>query len=315
MEMREIGRSGIRVAPLAFGGNVFGWTLDDTASFSMLDAFVDAGFNLVDSADIYSYWAPGNAGGESETVIGKWFARSGKRERVVLATKCGKRMGPGLKGLSASYIEQAVEASLRRLQTDYIDLYQSHEDDAATPMEETLAAFDRLVRAGKVRAIGASNYSGARLAESLDISRRNGLVRYESLQPLYNLYDRQPFEGEYAELCAREQVSVLPYFALAAGFLSGKYRRPEDLKGRARAGMVERMLTDRGLGILAALDLVAARLDVEPASVAIAWLLQRPTVTAAIASATRPSHFEALVQATQLELDADALACLDAASD
>jgi len=314
MQMREIGRSGIQVAPLAFGGNVFGWTLDEKASFAMLDAFVDAGFNLVDSADMYSSWVPGHVGGESETVLGNWIARSGKRGRIVLATKCGKSMGEGRSGLSARYIEQAVEASLKRLQTDYIDLYQAHAPDPATPIEETMEAFDRLVRAGKVRALGASNYSADELSQALGASRKHHLMRFESLQPLYNLYDRADYEGGLAELCAQEGLAVLPFFALASGFLTGKYRKPEDLEGQARAGMVASKMTDRGVAILQALDQVSERLGLSPATVAIAWLLQRPTVTAPIASATKPEHFEALVKATQVELDAEAISLLDLAS-
>jgi aryl-alcohol dehydrogenase-like predicted oxidoreductase len=314
MQTRQIGRSELRVAPLAFGGNVFGWTLDEAGSFAMLDAFVDAGFNLVDTADVYSRWVPGHRGGESETVIGNWFAHSGKRAKVVLATKCGKDMGDGRKGLSARYIEQAVDASLRRLQTDYIDLLQAHDDDRATPLEETLGAFDKLIRAGKVRAIGASNYTAARLAEALRVSRDNGLARYESLQPLYNLYDRAVFERELQAVCEREELGVLPFFALAAGFLTGKYRSEADLAGRARSAMVKDKLNPRGFAILDALDKVAARLGSTPASVAIAWLMQCPTVTAPIASATQAVHLEALIAATRLQLDADALRLLDEAS-
>jgi len=315
MKKRPIGRSGIDVGPLGFGGNVFGWTLDEKASFAMLDAFVDAGFDLVDTADVYSHWAPGHSGGESETVLGKWFALGGgRREKVVLATKCGKSMGQGKKGLSARYIEEAVEASLRRLQTDVIDLYQSHDDDSSVPLEETMAAFDRLVKAGKVRAVGASNFSAERFAAALEVSRANGLVRYESLQPLYNLYDRQPFEGEHQALCVREEIGVLPYFALAAGFLTGKYRSAKDLEGQARGGMVQSRLNQRGCLIIEALDEVSEGLGVTPASVAIAWLLKQPSVVAPLASATQPAHFEALARAAELDLDADALHELDVVS-
>lgn len=315
MELREIGRSGIAVPPLAFGGNVFGWTLDEQASFAMLDAFVDAGFTLVDTADVYSRFAPGNVGGESEAIIGRWLATSGKRNRIVLATKCGMSMGDGRQGLSARYIEQAVEASLRRLQTDHIDLYQAHEDDPDTPLQETLTAFDKLIKAGKVRAIGASNYSAARLAEALNISREHGLARFESLQPLYNLYDRQAFEAELAPLCVEQQIAVLPYFSLASGFLTGKYRTLADTEDQARGSMVRDKLNPRGLRILNALDTVAATLNTTPATVAIAWLLQQPGVTAPIASATRPAHLQALVAASRLQLAPQALSILTAASD
>ena len=314
MQKRKLGNSGIEIAPLAFGGNVFGWTVDEAASFDLLDAFVDAGFDFIDTADVYSHWAPGNSGGESETIIGKWLQRSGRRDRVIIATKVGNKMGPGREGLSAAYIRTAVEDSLKRLQTDYIDLYQSHTDDASTPLEETLKTYDDLIREGKVRVIGASNYTAARLAQALDVSRQNGYPRYQSLQPLYNLYDREDFEKTLAPLCLEQNVGVITYFSLASGFLTGKYRSKEDLAGRARKGMVEKYLDERGLGILSALDQVARRTDLPPATVALAWLIARPAVTAPIASATSRAQLQTLITAATVQLDADAMGLLDQAS-
>lgn len=310
-----LGRSGLSVGPLAFGGNVFGWTVDERRSFELLDAFVASGLNLIDTADAYSRWVPGNAGGESETIIGRWLAARGPstRARVVIATKVGLEMGPGEAGLSRAYILRAVERSLRRLQTDYIDLYQAHRDDASTPLEETLGAFDELVRAGKVRAIGASNYSAERLEQALRTSRDAGLARYESLQPHYNLYDRAGFESALAGLCAREQVGVIPYYALASGFLTGKYRSAADAAKSPRGARAKAMLDARGLRILAALDEVGAALGATPAQVALAWLVARG-VTAPIASATTPVQLEELLGATRLHLDPSMVAALDAAS-
>lgn len=312
--MRQLGRSGITVAPLALGGNVFGWTADESASFAVLDAFVARGFNLIDTADVYSRWAPGNSGGESETIIGKWLKTSGARDKVVIATKVGMEMGPDRKGLSPAYIRQAVERSLNRLQIDTIDLYQSHQDDANTPLEETLGTFGELIAAKKVRAIGASNYSAARLTEALKLSAARGLPRYECLQPGYNLYDRSGYEAELAPLCVREGVAVIPYYSLAAGFLTGKYRSESDLTGRARGAKVKNYLNDRGLRILAALDAVAARVKSTPTKVAIAWLLKQPGVTAPIASATSVEQLTDLLDATALDLDTAAVAELTAAS-
>jgi aryl-alcohol dehydrogenase-like predicted oxidoreductase len=314
MERRKLGNSGLEVAPLAFGGNVFGWTVDEPTSFKLLDAFVDAGFNLVDTADVYSHWAPGNSGGESETIIGKWLQRSKKRDKVVIATKVGKEMGPDRKGLSASYILQAVEDSLQRLQTDTIDLYQSHSDDSETPLDETLEAYDRLIKAGKVRAIGASNHDAGRLSLALQVSDRRGYPRYQSLQPLYNLYDRAGFENELEPLCREQGLGVIPYFSLASGFLTGKYRTRADLSGRARAGMVEKYLDARGMRIVAVLDEVARRHDRTPAVVALAWLIQRPSITAPIASATSLKQLDQLIEATTVELDASSTAALNEAS-
>ncbi len=315
VNQRPLGRSGLSVAPLALGGNVFGWSADEATSFSILDAFVDAGFNLVDTADMYSRWAPGHVGGESETVIGRWFKKSGKRDAVVIATKVGKDMGGDDKGLSRAYIERAIDASLKRLQTDRVDLYQSHADDPDTPLEETLEAFTRLVEAGKVRAIGASNYTAERLAAALDASERDGLARYESLQPDYNLMDRADYERTLEPLCAARGLGVINYFGLARGFLSGKYRSEADLdKSRARGAGVKQYLNPRGLRVLDALDAVAARTGSRPATVALAWLMARPSITAPIASATSVAQLRDLTDAAALNLDAEALASLDAAS-
>lgn len=315
MQLRELGRSGLQVSPLAFGGNVFGWTVDEAQSFRLLDAWLDAGFNFVDTADVYSSWVPGHVGGESETIIGKWLRQSGKRNRVVLATKVGKPMGDGKVGLSAAYIREAVDASLMRLKTDHIDLYQSHDDDAGTPLEETMEAFAGLIKAGKVRAIGASNYSAPRLAEALDVSERLGLPRYESLQPLYNLYDRAVFEDALAPLCLERGVGVINFYALAAGFLTGKYRSEADAGKSARgANTTKKYLNARGLRILAALDAVAATHGATPAQIAIAWQIAQPAVTAPIASATSTAQLDELTKAATLKLDNASIAALDAAS-
>ena len=315
MQLRQLGSSGIEVAPLAFGGNVFGWTADEPTSFALLDAFVDAGFNIVDTADVYSIWAPGHAGGESETVLGNWMKARGARDRVVVATKVGMEMGPDRKGLSAAYVERACEDSLRRLQTDRIDLYQAHQDDPDTAVEETLEAFARLVEAGKVRAIGASNYKAGRLVEALDASERRGWPRYESLQPLYNLYDRAEFESELLPVCRERNVGVIPYFALAAGFLTGKYRSEADVSKSPRGqGVAKKYLNERGMRILGALDEVAGRHDATPAQVALAWLMSRPGVTAPIASATSLDQLGDLLAATRLELPAESIELLDRAS-
>jgi aryl-alcohol dehydrogenase-like predicted oxidoreductase len=315
MNSRSIGASGLEVHPLAFGGNVFGWTADEATSFALLDAFVDAGFNLVDTADVYSRWAPGNTGGESETILGKWLSQSGKRDQVVVATKVGMEMGPGAKGLSKEYILRAVEDSLRRLQTDRIDLYQSHEDDPATPLEETLESFETLIRQGKVRAIGASNYSAARLAEALSVSRDNGLPRYECLQPHYNLCEREIYEAELEPLCRQEGIGVITYYSLASGFLTGKYRTQADLGKSVRGGGAGKYLDERGLRILAALDEVSGRLNSSPTRVALAWLIARPGITAPIVSATSLTQLDDLIAAAQLALDAAAVETLDRASD
>ena len=311
---RKLGSSGLEVGPLMLGGNVFGWTADEATSFAVLDAFVAAGMDFVDTANVYSKWAPGNQGGESETILGRWFARSGQRDRVVLATKCGMDVGPGEAGLSRSAIIRAAESSLRRLGTDRIDLYQEHKDDPTAPLDETLRAFDDLIRQGKVRAIGASNLTADRLAESLRASRDAGLAAYHSLQPEYNLYDRAKFEAELEPLCVREGLGVVPYYALASGFLTGKYRSEADLARSPRGAKAKGYLNDRGFAILAALDDVSARLDSTPGRVAIAWLLARPSITAPIASATSVAQLDDLVAATRLILDPAAIATLDQAS-
>lgn len=316
MKYRELGRSGLQISPLTFGGNVFGWTVDEATSFSLLDAWLDTGFNSIDTADVYSRWAPGHTGGESETIIGKWLKKSGKRDKVVLATKVGMDMGDGKVGLKPAYIRQAVEDSLRRLQTDRIDLYQSHKDDETTPLEETLGAYADLIKAGKVRAIGASNYSAPRLKEALDTSKRLGLPRYESLQPLYNLCDRKVFEAELEPLCAAEGVGVINFYALAAGFLTGKYRSAEDASKSARgANTTAKYLNERGLRILAELDAVADRYETTPAQVALAWQIARPAITSPIASATSIAQLNELASASRLVLDADAITLLDEASE
>lgn len=315
MELRNLGRSGIRVGPLALGGNVFGWTADEAASFRVLDAFVDAGLNLIDTADAYSTWAPGNKGGESETIIGRWLKRSGKRDRVVVATKVGWEMPgrPQRKDLSPAWIREEVENSLRRLQVEVIDLYQSHHDDLETPQEETLAAHAELIKAGKVRAIGASNFSAERLASALKISAERGLPRYETMQPHYNLYERSHYEGPLEDLCRREDIGVITYFSLASGFLSGKYRSEADLSKSARGGGMKDRLNPRGLRILDALDRVAETHGVRPATVALAWLIARPGITAPIASATSPEQLEDQIAATRLTLAADEVRLLDEA--
>ncbi|GGE34682.1 oxidoreductase [Agaricicola taiwanensis] len=314
MDMRTLGSSGLQIAPIVLGGNVFGWTADEATSFQLLDAFVDAGFNAIDTADSYSRWAPGNRGGESETIIGKWLASSRKRDKVVLATKVGWDLGDGRKGLAKDYILEAVEGSLRRLKTDRIDLYQSHVDDHEAPMEETLWAYDQLIRQGKVRAIGASNHEAERLKTALSISERESLPRYESLQPKYNLYDRDAFEGDLENLCLEENVGVICYYGLAAGFLTGKYRSAADFGKSARGQGMSTYLNARGLRILAALDKVSGELGGTPAQVALAWLIARPSVTAPIVSATSLDQLRDILGAARLTLGSEAIAALDDAS-
>jgi aryl-alcohol dehydrogenase-like predicted oxidoreductase len=314
MQKRKLGNTGIEVPTIMLGGNVFGWTLDESASLRLLDAAFDAGLSFIDTADVYSRWIPGHTGGESETIIGKWFARSGKRSHVIIATKLGMDMGDGKQGLSAKYMEQAVEASLRRLGTDVIDLYQAHKDDDRTPLDETLEAFDRLVKAGKVRFIGASNYSGARLREAIELSRRKGIAQYQTIQPHYNLVEREGYEKDLAPVVAQTGVGVIPYFSLAGGFLTGKYRSQADLEGKARAGIAGKYLSARGLAVLEALDSVAKQHNSTPAAVALAWLIAQPGVTAPIASATSEKQLRDLVAATELKLDRAALDRLNSAS-
>ena len=314
MQKRQLGRSELQVAPLAFGGNVFGWTIDEPTSFTLLDAFTGAGFNLVDTADVYSRWKPGNRGGESETIIGNWVRSRGNRDKVIIATKVGSDMGQGKKDLTKKYILTAVEQSLQRLRTDYIDLYQTHWDDDTTPVEETLEAYAQLVKEGKIRWIGASNLSPARLKASLEASAQHGYPRYESFQPLYNLYERAAFEKELEAICLEQQLGVINYYSLASGFLTGKYRSEADLGKSPRGGGVKKYLDDRGLRILSALDAVSERYNTIPATVALAWLIARPSVTAPIASATSLQQLEPLLQAAQLTLDTAAIDQLNKAS-
>jgi aryl-alcohol dehydrogenase-like predicted oxidoreductase len=314
MDMRPLGRSGLRTAPLCLGGNVFGWTADEAASFAILDRFVELGFNLIDTANVYSRWVPGHDGGESERVIGKWLKRSGKRDRVLIATKVGMGSDES-KGLKRGQIESNVEASLERLQTGVIDLYQTHADDPNTPVEETLEALARLVKSGKVRAIGASQYSPARLRESLEASKRLGIPRYETLQPEFNLYDRAPFERDYQPIALEHGLGVIPFFGLAKGFLSGKYRKMSDIEGRPRAdGLKKYFQGDRGMKILAALDAVGKRLDATPAQVSIAWIMAQPSIAAPIVSVTSVGQLDDIAGAVRVRLDQDALAELDRAS-
>jgi aryl-alcohol dehydrogenase-like predicted oxidoreductase len=312
MTHRPLGRSGLSTAPLVFGGNVFGWTADEATSHRLLDAFVDGGFNAIDTADVYSAWVPGHVGGESESVIGRWLKARGRRDDVLILTKVA--MWPAQPGLSAANIAAAVEGSLKRLQTDYIDLYQAHQDDAATPIEETLEAFDRLVKAGKVRAIGASNFSPERLSASLKTSQALGLARYETIQPKFNLYDRDEVEGPLAELTAREGLGVIPFYGLAAGFLTGKYRNDVDLEGKARARTILRdYWNEKGKRILMALDAAAKAVLASPAQVALAWIMAHPAVTAPLASATSVEQLNELMGAARLTLPAEVIAALNAA--
>jgi aryl-alcohol dehydrogenase-like predicted oxidoreductase len=314
MEKREIGTSGLKVYPFAFGGNVFGWTIDEKQSFTILDAFVDAGLDFIDTADVYSAWAPGNKGGESETIIGNWLKQSGKRDKVVIATKVGMDMGEGKQGLSKKYIHQAVEASLQRLQTDYIDLYQSHRDDTDTPLLETMEAFTDLVKQGKVRVLGASNYEGARLREALNISKENNLEAYQCLQPEYNLYMREHYEKELEPICREKQVGVISYFSLASGFLTGKYRSENDLSQSSRGQGVKKFLDAKGYKILAALDKVSAAHNVTQAAVALAFVMARPGITAPIASATSTTQLNELVKSVELKLSGEEIDELSKAS-
>lgn len=313
MPPRPLGRSGLSVPPIVVGGNVFGWTIDKAQSFRLLDACVEAGLNAIDSADVYSRWHPGNNGGESETIIGEWLKARGRRADLMILTKCGSEMPDG-KGLSAAWIARAVEDSLRRLQTDVIDLYQAHRDDESVPFEETLGAFARLIQAGKVRAIGASNYSAERFALALAASTRHNLPRFETMQPLYSLMERG-IEADLLALCAREGVGVICYSSLASGFLSGKYRTEADLSKSLRGPRsAAKYLTPRGHAVLAALDRIAGRLEASQAQVALAWLKARPGMTAPIASATTLEQVRELEAAARLSLDAAAIGELDAAS-
>jgi aryl-alcohol dehydrogenase-like predicted oxidoreductase len=310
MKMRELGRSGIQVPPLCFGGNVFGWTADEKRSFELLDALAEAGLSFIDTANVYSAWVPGHQGGESEAIIGRWLKARGGRDRLIIATKVGMRMGDGREGLKPDYIRVAVEESLSRLQTDYIDLYQSHRDDESVPLEDTLGAYDELIKAGKVRAIGASNYNAARLKQAVDISARTGLPRYESLQPEYNLMERRLYEGELQAFCVENRIGVINFFSLASGFLSGKYRSKADLEGRARGSRVEKYMDERGMRVVATLDDIAREHGVKPATIALAWLMAQPGITAPIASATSVEQLQDLVAATRITLSPEEISRL-----
>jgi aryl-alcohol dehydrogenase-like predicted oxidoreductase len=314
MQTRSLGSSNIQIVPLVLGGNVFGWTIDAPTSFRVLDAFVDRGFNFIDTADVYSRWLPGNRGGESETILGQWFQKSGTRDKVVLATKVGNDMGDGKQGLRKKYILEEVEASLKRLQTDHIDLYQSHKDDESTPLEETLEAYQQLIQQGKVRIIGASNYKGNRLTEAIEVARQHNLPVYQTLQPEYNLYDRQDYEQDLAPVAEKFHLGVIPYFSLASGFLTGKYKTIEDTKGKNRGSHVEKYFDARGKKILKALDEISKQTHAKQASIALAWLLAQPTITAPIASATSTDQLESLFAAVDLKLDGDSLDKLTQAS-
>ncbi|EUC00570.1 NADP-dependent oxidoreductase domain containing protein [Rhizobium sp. CF080] len=314
MELRALGRTGLSISPVVLGCNVFGWTADERTSFDVLDRFFDAGFNTVDTADSYNRWVPGHVGGESEAIIGKWLKSGGiSRDKAVIVTKVGSDMGQGKKDLSAKWILEEVENSLRRLQSDYIDLYLAHWPDDTVSHEETLGAFAKLKEQGKIRAIGCSNYDVKLLRESFDAAAKAGLPRYDVLQPQYNLYDRDTFEGPLADLCVSQEIGVINYYGLASGFLTGKYRDKADTEGKARGGRALGYLNDKGLRILAALDEVSVETNAEPASIALAWLIQTRGVTAPIASATSVGQLDAIIAAGNLALSADQMKLLNEA--
>lgn len=316
MRQKKLGNSELNVSVLCFGANVFGWTVtDEKLSFKLLDRCLEAGINFIDTADIYSTWVRGNQGGESETLIGKWFKERKNRDQVILATKVGMEMAPGKSGLRKDYIRKSIDASLMRLKTDYVDLYQSHKDDESTPVEETLGAYADLVKAGKVRVIGASNYTKERLNESLTVSADKKFPRYESLQPLYNLVEREDFEMNLAPLCLKENIAVISYFSLASGFLTGKYKKSEDMSKSDRGSRVEKYMNERGFRVVDALEKVAKTVDSTPSAVALAWLMAQPSVTAPIVSATNEKQLEDLIASTIIELDRTSLALLNEASD
>ncbi len=314
MSKRRLGRTDLSIAPVVLGGNVFGWTVDAKTAFDLLDRFAAAGLNAIDTADSYSTWAPGNKGGESETIIGDWMKARGNRRAITVITKVGSPMGPGKKGLSARYIEEEVEASLKRLQIETIDLYLSHWPDAATPYEETLGAYQRLIAKGKIRWCGASNLNAGQFAAALQAAKAKGLPRYEVLEPEYNLYDRAAFDGPLRDLCMAQEIGVVTYYSLAKRFLSSKYRSAADLGQSPRGGGVKGYLNERGFRILAALDEAAARHGVEPAVIALAWIVARSGVTAPIASATSLAQLESLIRAATLALSGEDIAALDRAS-
>jgi aryl-alcohol dehydrogenase-like predicted oxidoreductase len=314
MNKRKLGKTGIEIAPLMFGGNVFGWTADQATTFKLLDAFAAAGFDAIDTADVYSKWVPGHMGGESETILGEWMKRSGNRKKIIVATKVGMEMGDGTKGLSKTHILRSAENSLRRLQTDYIDLYQSHTEDPSTPVEETLGAYAELIKQGKVRAIGASNHKAETLAAALETSKRTGLPAYQTLQPNYSLIERVEYESNLEPLCVKEGLGVINYWPLASGFLSGKYRSEKDVEGKARARSVTKYLNERGFRILDALDKVAKKYNATPARISLAWLLARPSVSAPIVSATNLEQLKDLISSVDLVLDGESVEILNQAS-
>jgi aryl-alcohol dehydrogenase-like predicted oxidoreductase len=314
MNKRKLGKTGMEISPLVFGGNIFGWTVDQATSFKLLDAFVAAGFNSIDTADTYSRWVSGNKGGESEKIIGEWMKRSGNRNKVIVATKVGMDMGLWKKGLSRSHILRSAENSLRHLQTDYIDLYQSHIDDPDAPLEETLGAYAELIQQGKVRAIGASNHKAERLVAALETSRKSGLPEYQTLQPNYSLIERADYESNLEPVCVKEGLGVINYFPLAGGFLSGKYRSESDLAGKARARNVTKYLNERGFKIIGALDQVAKKYNATPARISLAWLLARPSITAPIVSATNLEQMNDLISSVDLALDSESVEFLNQAS-
>jgi aryl-alcohol dehydrogenase-like predicted oxidoreductase len=313
MERRRLGNTDLHIAPLVFGGNVFGWTVDEAASFRLLDEFVAKGFNMIDTASSYSRWVPGHQGGESETIIGNWLKQSGKRDSILIATKVGSDMGDGKKGVSRKHILESVEESLTRLRTDRIDLYQTHFDDEATPVEETMEAYAQLVKEGKVRFLGTSNMSIARIKASVEASERNGWPRYETLQPLYNLYDREKFETEYKDYCLEKNISVITYYSLASGFLTGKYRSEDDFNKSPRGGGMKKYMNERGQSVLKALDLLSEKHQSTPATVSLAWLMAKPAVAAPIASATSIEQLQQLFKSVDLKLSAEDMEVLDKA--
>lgn len=314
MEKRELGNSGLQVSPLCFGGNVFGWTVDEKQSFTLLDAFIDAGFNFIDTADTYSWWVPGNTGGESETIIGKWMAERKNRDQIILSTKTGSQNNERPVNVSKEFIISSIEGSLRRLKTDYIDLYQTHFDDENTPVEETLAAYDQLVKEGKVRVIGTSNMSPERIRESLKVSETEGFPKYQTLQPLYNLMERESYEKELMGIVEANNMGVLSYYSLASGFLTGKYRSKDDLKKSQRGGAVKKYLDKKGIRVLEALDTISEKHHTTQAAISLAWLMASPTITSPIVSATSLKQMESIIKAPQLKLDREDMDLLNEVS-
>ncbi|MDN3724887.1 aldo/keto reductase [Aequorivita sp. SDUM287046] len=314
MERRELGNSGLKVSPITFGGNVFGWTVDKKQSFKLLDAFVEAGFNFIDTADTYSWWVAGNKGGESEAIIGHWFTERKNRDRIILSTKVGSQNNEHPVNVSKKFILESVEKSLKRLKTDYIDLYQTHFDDEKTPVEETLSAYQQLIDEGKVRVIGTSNMSPERIRKSLKAAEKEGLPKYETLQPLYNLMEREKYEHELRGIVEENNMGVLSYYSLASGFLTGKYRSKSDLDKSERGGGVEKYLNKKGFKVLEALDKVSEKHGTTQATISLAWLMARPTITAPIVSATTLKQMESIIKAPQLRLDEEDMELLNRAS-